>query len=242
MIKIRDQTQEAQVLCIIDEFHAYVTASGGTTSDVFFWSIARSTGVRLIGAVQVLDSIYDKIGKTAGDALLSNFVNKIFFSTNNENTKEYASKQSGVGIYDRMPADGAWSTFPALLNEIGYSKPVLSFKKKVSGLFGFMNLKGGLTSDNAIHTPFNDYKLGHYDDVTAAQHEDNEAAAINEQHSREVARQLQIKEADMSGQERPYMTPDDLQGMGPGHAFVILSRGGRIIMEEVDMTMGTGVV
>ncbi|MCH6206381.1 type IV secretion system DNA-binding domain-containing protein [Brucella ciceri] len=238
LIKIRDQTEESKVLCVIDEFHAYVTASGGITADTFFWSIARSTGTRLIAAVQTLNSIYDKIGETAGNALLSNFVNKIFFKTNDEKTKEYASKQSGMGIYDRMFSDNGWSTFPALLNDLGYAKPALWFKKRIRGIFGFMYLKGGLAVDNPLATPFRDYSLGEYDQVNAAQHEDNEAAATNETHNRIIARLNQIEKADTSGQEKPYMTPDDLSALADGHAFVILSRGNRIIMEEVDMNMG----
>ncbi len=238
LVKTRDQTQKSSLLCVIDEYHGYVTSSGGIAADTFFLSIARSTGTTVFAAVQTIDAIADKIGQTATDTLLSNFVNKLFFKTNNDHTKEYASKQSGTGVYDRMWIPNAWSTFPALINELGIAKPRLMFGRMARKLFGFMNLKGGIVADNSLSTPFRDFDLGYRDHVEAAQHEDNEAAAMNETHNRNVARMDAMEKADTTFQEKPYMTPDDIGNLAKDHAFAIWSRGGNIFMEELDMSMG----
>ncbi|KAB2678065.1 type IV secretion system DNA-binding domain-containing protein [Brucella tritici] len=237
LIKTRDQTQESSLLCVIDEFHAYATSEGGITADTFFLSIARSTGTTVFAAVQTIDALTHAIGETATNTLLSNFVNKLFFKTNNEASKKYAQEQSGMGIYDRMWVPNAWSTFPALINELGISKPKLVFNRFKRGLFGSLNLKGGIVSNNSIATPFNDFDLGYRDQVDAAQREDDEAGAQNETHNRQVSRMDYIEKADKEFTEKPYMTADEIGNLGQNHAFAIWLRGGRVMMEELDMTM-----
>lgn len=237
LIKTRDQTQDSSLLVVIDEFHAYATSEGGITADTFFLSIARSTGTTVFAAVQTIDALTHAIGETATNTLLSNFVNKLFFKTNNEASKKYAQDQSGMGIYDRMWIPNAWSTFPALINELGISKPKLMFNRFKRGLLGSLNLKGGIVSDNSIATPFSDFDLGYRDQVDAAQHEDNEASAENETHNRNVSRMDYIEKADKDFTEKPYMTADEIGNLAQNHAFAIWLRGGRVMMEELDMTM-----
>lgn len=235
--EVRDQTQKSTVLILIDEFQFFASGGGGITSDTFFFSIARSTGRVVVTGTQSIESLHTKMSPSEVNSLLANMGSKIFLVSSDKHTQEYVSQQFGNSIHDPVAAKNGYANFARMQNNLAMrdTDPNGNYTYSYFKTGFRLSMKDAFSYGNALHTEFREYEAGVRENTIAYQHQDNNAAAENERHNREVHLAQYRLEIDKSGTLKPNVSPEQVKRLGKGQAYAIFKRAGRDIVDRIDL-------
>lgn len=223
MLQTERESRKSTVCVVLaDEYHMLAT-KGGADSDATMWNIARECGLCLVAATQSVIAMQCAIGDDAAKNLLQQCRSKIFLSTDESSTIEYATFVAGK-VHRGMVYHDRTHNYQetAATRELSTKRRFWSPPRWVRGYkFTFGGIP--LNSVSAIGDYLSGGKPEEQFTVISSQ-----IAAANRSQDQSQAAMLATQLIDK-------LTTEDLQ-LAHGYAFALIQRAGVDRSDIIDLT------